>query len=276
MTAKSSDLRSIEHRFPEHKELVLHPISDVHIEATTHRDKEFRAKLEELVKLGDNHRILLMGDLLDAAIASSKGFYHGAKTVQWAIDKLVDLFKPLANRVDLIMPGNHEERVGRATGVDITQQFAALLGRLDVYRPLPTIIHYSFFGRTAQSHTACNTCCNAQVFVHHGHGGGARPGSSVNRLEDLAKWKPDCDLYLMGHVHRKFAVADEIYMGWPVRHHYRMFVCTGTWLGHEHYAQRFGLGPQRSEGSAVITMRRDNSKKDGKRNSNSPVVTAEV
>ena len=258
------ELCSIEHRFPEHKLLVIHPLSDVHIEATTHREADFKRKIEELISLPLNHRILLMGDLMDAAIASSKGFYHGAKTVEWALDALVKTFEPLRNKIDLIIPGNHEERVGRVAGVDITRQFATLIGKANVFRPLPTVVHYAFYGKSSG---ACQV--NAQGFIHHGHGGGNRPGSAVNRMEDLAKWKSDCDFYLMGHVHRKFANADVVYTGWPVREHKRMFVCTGTFLGHEHYAQKFGLAPQRAEGSPVITIKR-------KGHIAIPAITAEV
>jgi hypothetical protein len=43
------------------------------------------------------------------------------------------------------------------------------------------------------------------IYAHHGFGGGRKSGGKVNRLEDAAISFPDCQIYLMGHVHDKAA-----------------------------------------------------------------------
>lgn len=247
-----------EAQFPQYTELFLHALSDVHIESPTFRRKAFEARLAELRRSPANHRILLLGDLSDAAIASSKGFYHGARTPEEALEELLKAFRqvddagePLSARIDLIIGGNHERRIERVTGLSFTKLFAALVGRPTAFRGGPTILRYCYSQSECQKGTQIFNG-RKKVFAHHGYGGGMRPGSAVNRMEDLAKTIPDCDLYLMGHVHRRFVSQDCVYLGWPVREHMRTFVNTGTYQGHEHYAQEMGLTPQLGEGPPVI------------------------
>ena len=244
-------------QLPDEKELFLHALSDVHVESPTFRKKAFEAKLTELRRSPKNHRILLLGDMCDAAIASSKGFHHGARTPEDALHDLLAYFKPLADRIDLIMPGNHEARIERVAGLSFTKVLAAQLGRPECFRAGPTLVRYC--AKQAPSHKGTNMYkVDAKIFCHHVHGGGARPGSSINRIEDLAKTVPDADVYLMGHTHRRFVNQDAIYCGWPLREHRRTFINTGTYEGHEMYGQEKGLPPLLGEGPPVVRLLEDN------------------
>ena len=255
---ESVELAVAEVQLPDERDLYVHALSDIHIESPTFRKKAFQAKLAELRGSTANHRIILLGDLIDAAIASSKGFYHGARTPEEACEELLQAFGPLADRVDLIMGGNHERRIERVAGISLVKVFAALVGRPAQFRGGPTVLRYAF-NQTASKKGTQEFSQRAKFYCHHGYGGGMRPGSSTNRVEDLAKSVVDADVYLMGHVHRRAVFQDCVYSGWPLREHRRTFVITGTYQGHEHYAQEMGLTPQLGEGPPVIHLVQDNS-----------------
>lgn len=248
------ELATAEVTFPQQRELFIHALSDIHIESPTFRKKAFKAKLAELRRSPANHRILLLGDLIDAAIASSKGFYHGARTPEEACDELLQAFGPLKDRIDLIMGGNHERRIERVSGISLVRMFAALVGRPGQFRSGPTVFRYCFNQKPSSEGTQMFSG-RAKLFCHHGHGGGNRPGSSVNRIEDMAKIVTDADVYFMGHVHRRNVTQDCVYAGWPLREHRRTFVITGTYQGNEHYAQEMGLAPQLGEGPPLVRLR---------------------
>jgi len=239
------------------KTVNLRVFSDVHIEA--HSTKMKKLKEDVAAAKREGAVVILLGDILDTAIRDSKGFYHGAISPEKALDMAEEVFEPVASQVKLIIPGNHERRVERVSGMDLTARFAERLGRADFYRSGPTVLSLKFYprkqirGERRKEESMWSTC---KIFAHHGHGGGSRPGGAINRMEDLAKVVPDCDLYLMGHVHRKFAYGDVVHLGWPLSEHRRLFVCTGTYQGYEKYVQDIGLAPGRSEGAPLIHIKR--------------------
>lgn len=220
-------------------EIVLHPISDVHIGAEKHRADLLKAKLAEIMAAGENHRILLLGDLADTSAPLVSKFYQpGDASPQTELELLVKAFKPVADRVDLIIPGNHEERLLKV-GVDLTAQFAALIGRPEKYSPLPTVLRYSFKKRRGEE----SYRARAEVFCHHGYGGGRKEGNHLNRVKELALQKPDCHVFIMGHVHGHSSTWDEVPLGWPVKKRRRVYAITGTYLGGGGYDIKMNLPP---------------------------------
>jgi len=72
----------------------------------------------------------------------------------------------------------------------------------------------------------------ADIWCHHGRGGGAAVAAPINYLEKIARGF-DADIYLMGHQHKKIAAPiDEIYYSRSGRmlHHTKMLACTGSFL----------------------------------------------
>lgn len=228
----------------KHKSLTIHPISDIHIEDPLSNKKALNAKLDSLRNSDESHRILLLGDLMDAAICGSKGFWHGAKSPDDALDLLLSTFGDLAERIDFILPGNHERRISKAAGIDILKRFAQILGIEASYSPELGILTYVYGNNKL---TRC--------FLHHGYGGGKRTGSAVNNIEDLSKISPDCHLYLMGHNHRYGATKDRCFIdGKPFE---RTYVLTNTYLSYVQYAKDMGLPPGLDEGGPHIKLMED-------------------
>jgi hypothetical protein len=256
--AHDAPFLTIEHAF-DHKEIVLHPLSDVHIGARKHDARALKARLDKIASQGPEHRILLLGDLADTLIPASKYYEPGATLAQVELEMLVDVFKRHADRIDLIIPGNHEDRLSRL-GVDISAQFASLIGKPHVYRPLPTVVRYSFAPRRERKLVSGGDAKRydgrAEVFCHHGYGGGRLPGGHLNRVRELAHQKPDCHVFLMGHVHGQACDFDEQPLGWPVRRRRRLFVVTGTYLDSESYAIKQAYRPG-AVNSPEVTLRFD-------------------
>lgn len=223
------------------KQLVIHPLSDVHIGAERHDAKRLRDRLNEIKQAGEHHRVLLMGDLADTATPISKHYQPGAKTPQEELDSLVATFKPIADRVDLIIPGNHEERLLKV-GLDLTAQFAALIGRPDAYRPLPTLLRY-LFRKDVRDDRTQSYRAKAEIYVHHGYGGGRNAGGKLDKVKALALQKPDAHVYLMGHVHTHATDMDEVPIGWPPKRRRRLYVITGTYQDSEAYAIKQNFPP---------------------------------
>jgi len=72
----------------------------------------------------------------------------------------------------------------------------------------------------------------ADIWCHHGRGGGASVAAPINYLEKIARGF-DADIYLMGHQHKKIAAPiDEIYYSRSGRmlHHTKVLACTGSFL----------------------------------------------
>src|SRR5579859_2101131 len=95
----------------------LYPLGDVHIGASTHHAAMWEQWLEFLESKA-NASMLGTGDFLNTAILGSKSDVYDEKmTVAQAKRKLVKQLEPLAKlgRIDALMPGNHEDRITRAT-----------------------------------------------------------------------------------------------------------------------------------------------------------------
>jgi len=72
----------------------------------------------------------------------------------------------------------------------------------------------------------------ADIWCHHGRGGGTAVASPINSLEKIARGF-DADIYLMGHQHKKIAAPiDELYYSRAGRllHHTKILACTGSFL----------------------------------------------
>lgn len=147
-------------------------------------------------KIGDikgtnelENRILLMGDILDCGIKSAIGgsVYENSMTMQEQIDFVVQILKPLANRIDGYVQGNHEYRIYKETGIDVSK---VICDRLNIpYLNYSGVVTYSLNKRAY----------NINMF--HGKSGGGVE-NALRKCKEMAN-KVNADIYLMGHCHHK-------------------------------------------------------------------------
>lgn len=140
----------------------------------------------------ENAYTFLNGDLVEAAIMGSKGdVYQATMNTSQAKARVKELFKPLADAKKIIGMdgGNHENRIYKSTGNDISLDIAMMLDIEDVYDKqglCGTIqvgdIRYSFY-------------------IKHGTGGGKTQAYKMRKLKDMANVIKNCDLYMIAHFH---------------------------------------------------------------------------
>lgn len=226
-----SDLRSIE----------IHPLADLHIGDMS---CDFKAILDELeyIKNTPNCYCVLDGDLMDTAIASSIGdTYASTHNPMEQLQECVNLFEPIKDKIIAVVGGNHENRIYKQDGIDITYLMCQQLGIADRYSPTTALVYIRFGSDSKHNRKMCYT-----LYMTHGAGGGRREGGKINRLADLAGIV-DADIYLMAHVHQPAAFRNTFFRADPRNNTVckceHLFVNTAAWLEYGGYGEKQGYKP---------------------------------
>lgn len=99
----------------------LYDLADFHIGDMMCDFKLIKALIEH-IRDTPNAYCILGGDLMDTAIASSVGDTYGANLQPMEQLKMcVKLFAPIKGKILCILHGNHENRVYKSDGIDITE-----------------------------------------------------------------------------------------------------------------------------------------------------------
>lgn len=207
------------------------PLADTHI-GDAHCDMDLLQATIERILATPHMYTILDGDLMNTAIAGSKSdFYHETMTPTEQLTECVEIFGALAEagKVLAVLPGNHEERIGKAAGVDMTELFCRQLGIEDVYSPTSALV-FLRFGANAVKGKKYKLVYS--IYVNHGRGGGRRPGGKINSLEDMARIVT-ADIYLMGHTHQPAVFRNAHYIATPqctISKREQVFVNTASFL----------------------------------------------
>lgn len=232
----------------------LHPLADLHIGDMCSDYKLIMERLEH-IKNTPNAYCILGGDLMDTAIASSIGDTYGANLQPMEqLKQCVKIFEPLKDKILAVLPGNHENRVYKADGIDLTALMCSQLGVAEKYSATTAVLFIRFGKGAAQGHKDRRQLYT--VYATHGSGGGRKEGGKVNRLADLSSIV-DCDIYIHGHTHLPL-VFKESFMRTsrttstvePVE---KLFVNTAAWLNYGGYGDKAGFKPA-SKRSPVIYL----------------------
>ena len=232
----------------------LHPLADLHIGDMMSDYKLIMERLEH-IKNTPNAYCILGGDLMDTAIASSIGDTYGANLQPMEqLKQCVKIFEPLKDKILAVLPGNHENRVYKADGIDLTALMCSQLGVAEKYSSTTAVLFIRFGKGGAQGHKDRRQLYT--VYATHGSGVGRKEGGKVNRLADLASIV-DCDIYIHGHTHLPL-VFKESFMRpsrttstvEPVE---KLFVNTAAWLNYGGYGDKAGFKPA-SKRSPVIYL----------------------
>ena len=171
------------------KPVYIHPMGDFHI---GHKNCNYKI-IEKTVNAIENkegeHRILLMGDLMDCGVKSSVGasVYEQHITVSEQLEMIKNLFEPVKDKIDGCVMGNHEYRIFKEVGVDILEIFCNELN----------IPYFSYSGVVTYSING-NRAYNFNMF--HGKAGGGVE-NALKACKNMAL-KVNADVFLMGHCHR--------------------------------------------------------------------------
>lgn len=190
-------MKTIRCDLPYAERIEVHPLADLHLGDSL---SDFKLIMEriEYIKNTPNAYCILGGDLMDTAISSSVGDTYGANLKPMdQLSQCVKIFEPIKDKILCVLPGNHENRVYRADGLDITQLMCAQLGIPEKYSPTTAFLFVRFGKDKHKNH---GRPLMYSIYVTHGAGGGRKEGGKVNRLADLA-CIVDADCYIHNHTH---------------------------------------------------------------------------
>jgi predicted phosphodiesterase len=217
-------------------ECVVYPLGDWHL-GSEHCDEKLIRKTIEEIKANKNARIILMGDLSETATKDSvgAGVYEQKENAQQTMMTIKSILWEVRDRIDGIVTGNHEERIYKTSGFDITLYLAQILGIEDKYMRYQGVVAYTLNKRTFT------------INVWHGSGGGGSAGASLNKLQRQADYI-NCDIYLMGHVHKRQVHTKTMFLcdtrNNKIVKQDQYFIVTGSTLDYENsYAEMVGLVP---------------------------------
>lgn len=177
--------------------LELHTFADEHIGDDCCDLPRLKARID-YVAATPNAYCIMNGDILDYASRSSIGDIETRQfNIMGQLEKAVELFSPIKDKIIAITNGNHENRGYRKEGFDISKMIAMQLGLEDRYAPAAAMLFIRFGkqplkqGGRPQLYTA---------YVNHGTGGGRKEGAKAIRLADMASII-DADIYIHSHTH---------------------------------------------------------------------------
>ena len=195
-----SDFTMIVRHFPDKKDLKIYPISDVHLGAAEHMEsawREFRTK----VLSEDNSYLILAGDLINNATRTSvSNVFDELMRPREQKKLMVEMLKPLKDKILCAVPGNHEGRSGRDADDDPMYDICAKLDIEDIYRENMAFIKI----RCGKLDTDGEYNPTYMIAVIHGNGGGLLTGGAVNRAERFGYAIDGADVLILGHTHKPF------------------------------------------------------------------------
>lgn len=247
-------MKAIRCDLPYAEVIEVHPMADLHIGDNQCDFKLIMDRIEH-IKNTPNAYCILDGDLMDTAIASSIGDTYGANLQPMEqLKQCVKIFEPIKDKILAVLPGNHENRVYKSDGLDITEIMCSQLGIPEKYSSTTALL-FIRFGK-ATKHTRPNSRQLYTAYVTHGSGGGRKEGGKVNRLADLA-CIVDADIYIHAHTHLPLVFKESFFRvnsgNSSVALVDKLFVNTAASLNYGGYGDKQGYKPA-SKAAPVIYL----------------------
>lgn len=244
----------------QYKSIELLPFGDLHWgSAECHTEKIIGYR--DWVLEQPNRFVVLMGDLMNCSTKSSKAeLYEDLTTPDRAYYELVEVLKPIQDRIIMMIRGNHEEAIFRMSGHDYCAQLAHELGD----------VPYKIDGGMFAIRMAVGEHTNVFTgYAVHGWGGARTQGAKVNKVDSLTN-VADVDIYIIAHdhsqnIHRINSFAPPITnMRWDapcyMTNHRKIMINTGSFLKYAGYGRRNGYRPQ-DLGTPKVLLEIKNSEK---------------
>ena len=180
----------------ELERIEIHTFADEHI-GDEHSDIKRVLQRIEYVKNTPNAYCILNGDIIDNATRTSIGdTYTQVFNPMEQLERAVELFAPIKDKILCITHGNHENRTYKKEGINLSRLIATQLDLADRYTPTSAVLFIRFGEDAAHHHRKFRYT----VYVLHGSGSGRKEGAKAIRLADMASII-DTDIYIHSHTH---------------------------------------------------------------------------
>lgn len=243
----------IKHTLPDYDRIEILPLADLHI-GDIHSDGK---KIMEWLKYIEEHEncyCILNGDLCNVAIRNSLSDIYGENPMPMQqLEQCVKIFGPIKDKILAVTSGNHEARIYKTDGLDMTQIMCNQLGIGDRYAPATALLFVTFGMQNGHKNHYPVTY---SIMVSHGNGGGRLESSKINRLLQLASIC-DADIYIHSHTHVPAIVRNSYYRTFAPRKSIekvdRLFVNTSSSLEYGGYGEFQNYKPNSIE-TPIITL----------------------
>lgn len=195
-----SDFEIITHHFPENRDILLFPISDVHLGASEHMEKEWAEFCRHIEEL-PNAYIILGGDLINNATRNSvSNVFEETMRPREQKKVIAEMLMPIRNRILCAVSGNHERRSGKDADDDPTYDIMCKLDLEHLYRENVAFMKIQIGNKKGDGERNPTYV----LTITHGAGGGLLTGGSVNRNERFGYVIDGMDCLIVGHTHKPF------------------------------------------------------------------------
>ena len=188
----------------ELQQVELHIFADEHY-GDEHCDIKRLLQRIEYVRNTPTAYCILNGDIIDNATRTSIGDVYAQEfNPMEQLQRAVEIFEPIKDKILCVTHGNHENRTYKKEGINLSALLATQLGLADRYTPTSAVM-FIRFGTETRGKKESNGSGNVRkicytVYVLHGSGGGRKEGAKAIRLADLASII-DTDIYIHSHTH---------------------------------------------------------------------------
>ena len=197
-----NDFDMIQHKFEENNDIHIIPISDVHLGASEHMEKQWEQFCQDVLDR-PNAFITLGGDLINNATRSSvSNIFKESMSPSAQKRRMAEMLKPLAkeNRILCAVSGNHERRSQKDADDEPMFDIMCKLDLEHLYRENMAFVKIQM-GNVKENRRKNPTYL---LVVTHGAGGGAATGGAVNRNERFGYAIDGADCLIVGHTHKPF------------------------------------------------------------------------
>ena len=164
-----NDLDVITKKFPiSQGKLHIYAIGDTHV-GSEQFDEETVLKKIDIIKNDPYGVVCICGDLGDYGLKNSKTNVYKATMQPDAQQAYIyKLFEPIKDKIVSAVPGNHEERVTKETGLCPLYDLCILWGHPEVYRENVAILKVIFGKRSGtRQHIFCGITTHGATRARH-------------------------------------------------------------------------------------------------------------
>lgn len=244
----------VERELGDFEQIEIHTFADEHI-GDALCDMQRLTERIEYVKNTPNAYAILNGDILDTATRLSIGDIETRElNIMEQIQRGIDLFNPIKDKILCITAGNHELRVYNKEGIDIMRLVALQLGISECYSEGSVLLFLDFGLKSRRK--AEKRKMKYMIYCTHGRGGGKREGAKAIRLADMASII-DADVYIHSHTHLPMIIKEAYYRTFPSTNAIvpvtRLFVNTASNLNYGGYGEQAEFKPN-SKDTPIIFL----------------------
>lgn len=196
----------IQHQFYGGHDIIIVPISDVHLGSRECMEQDF-INFINTVKATPNMYLCLGGDLIDNGTKSSvTNPFQATMPPSQQKKEMAKILSEVRDRILCFTTGNHERRSTKDADDDPTYDIAAKLDLEHLYRENVAFVKIQLGVPQTKGGEKTNGMYRPTyvLAVTHGTGGGILTGGAVNRSERFGYVVDGMDALIVGHTHKPF------------------------------------------------------------------------